>query len=34
VVFLAADAGRFVNGEWINIDGGFMIHGVSEAVDQ
>jgi NAD(P)-dependent dehydrogenase (short-subunit alcohol dehydrogenase family) len=34
VVFLAADAGRFVNGECINIDGGFMIHGVSEAVDQ
>ena len=31
VVFLACDAGRFINGETINIDGGFMIHGVSDA---
>jgi len=31
VVYLCAPAGRFVNGECINIDGGFMIHGVSEA---
>jgi NAD(P)-dependent dehydrogenase (short-subunit alcohol dehydrogenase family) len=31
VVYLASDAGRFVNGECINIDGGFMIHGVSDA---
>ncbi len=31
VVFLASPAARFVNGECINIDGGFMIHGVSEA---
>lgn len=31
VVYLCADAGRFVNGECINIDGGFMIHGVSDA---
>ncbi len=30
-VYLAAAAGRFVNGECINIDGGFMINGVSEA---
>lgn len=31
VVYLASAAGRFVNGECINIDGGFMIHGVSDA---
>ncbi|MEX2673550.1 MAG: SDR family oxidoreductase [Phycisphaeraceae bacterium] len=31
VVYLASEAGRFVNGECINIDGGFMIHGVSDA---
>lgn len=31
VVYLCSPAGRFVNGECINIDGGFMIHGVSEA---
>lgn len=30
-VYLCSDAGRFVNGECINVDGGFMIHGVSEA---
>ncbi len=30
-VFLASPAGRFLNGECINIDGGFMIHGVSDA---
>ncbi len=30
-VYLASPAGRFVNGECINVDGGFMIHGVSEA---
>ncbi|MDH3584230.1 MAG: glucose 1-dehydrogenase [Phycisphaerae bacterium] len=34
VVFLASPAGRFVNGECINIDGGFMIHGVSDATPQ
>lgn len=32
VVYLCADAGRFVNGECVNIDGGFMIHGVSDSV--
>jgi NAD(P)-dependent dehydrogenase (short-subunit alcohol dehydrogenase family) len=32
VVYLCSDAGRFVNGECINIDGGFMIHGVSDSV--
>jgi len=32
VVFLCAPAGRYVNGECINIDGGFMIHGVSDAM--
>ncbi len=32
VIFLASDAGKFVNGECINIDGGFMIHGVSDAM--
>jgi len=32
VVFLSSAAGRFVNGECINIDGGFMIHGVSDSV--
>lgn len=32
VVYLASPAGRFVNGECINIDGGFMIHGVSDAM--
>lgn len=31
VVYLASDAGKFLNGECINIDGGFMIHGVSDA---
>lgn len=31
VVYLASPAGRFVNGECINVDGGFMIHGVSDA---
>lgn len=31
VVFLCSEAGRFINGECINIDGGFMINGVSEA---
>ncbi|NBC11282.1 MAG: glucose 1-dehydrogenase [Planctomycetes bacterium] len=31
VIFLAAPAARYVNGECISIDGGFMIHGVSEA---
>lgn len=31
VVYLVSPAGRFVNGECINIDGGFMIHGVSDA---
>ena len=30
-VFLSSPAGRFVNGACINIDGGFMIHGVSDA---
>lgn len=32
VVYLASPAGRFTNGECINIDGGFMIHGVSDAM--
>ena len=31
VAFLCSPAARFVNGECINIDGGFMIHGVSDA---
>ncbi len=31
IIYLTSPAGRFVNGECINIDGGFMIHGVSEA---
>jgi NAD(P)-dependent dehydrogenase (short-subunit alcohol dehydrogenase family) len=31
VVFLCSPAGRFINGECINIDGGFMTHGVSDA---
>ncbi len=31
VVYLCSPAARFVNGECINIDGGFMIHGVSDA---
>lgn len=31
VVYLVSPAGRFVNGECINIDGGFMIHGVSDS---
>ncbi len=30
VVYLCGPAGRFVNGACINVDGGFMIHGVSE----
>lgn len=30
-VYLCSPAGRFVNGECINVDGGFMIHGVSGA---
>ncbi len=30
-VYLASDAGRFVNGACVNVDGGFMIHGVSDA---
>ncbi|MHB1155646.1 MAG: SDR family NAD(P)-dependent oxidoreductase [Phycisphaerales bacterium] len=32
VVLLCSEAGRFINGECINIDGGFMIHGVSDSV--
>jgi len=32
VVYLTSSAGRYVNGECINIDGGFMIHGVSDAM--
>lgn len=32
VVYLCSPAGRFVNGECIKIDGGFLIHGVSDAV--
>lgn len=32
VVYLCSPAGRFVNGECINIDGGFMIHGVSDSM--
>jgi NAD(P)-dependent dehydrogenase (short-subunit alcohol dehydrogenase family) len=32
VVFLCSEAARFINGECINIDGGFMIHGVSDSV--
>jgi 2-deoxy-D-gluconate 3-dehydrogenase len=32
VVFLTSPAGRFVNGECIKIDGGFLVHGVSDAV--
>jgi NAD(P)-dependent dehydrogenase (short-subunit alcohol dehydrogenase family) len=32
VAFLCSPAARFINGECINIDGGFMIHGVSDAV--
>ncbi|MBI1375645.1 MAG: glucose 1-dehydrogenase [Phycisphaera sp.] len=31
VVYLVSPAGRFVNGECINIDGGFMINGVSDS---
>jgi len=31
VVYLCSPAGRFVNGECINLDGGFMIHGVSDS---
>ena len=31
VVYLTSPAGQFVNGECINIDGGFLSHGVSEA---
>ncbi len=31
-VYIASPAGRFVNGECINIDGGFMINGVSDAM--
>lgn len=32
VVYLVSPAGRYVNGECINIDGGFMIHGVSDSM--
>ncbi|MHC4993662.1 MAG: SDR family NAD(P)-dependent oxidoreductase [Planctomycetota bacterium] len=31
VVYLISQAGRFVNGECVKIDGGFMINGVSDA---
>lgn len=31
VVYLVSQAGRFVNGECVKIDGGFMINGVSDA---
>ena len=31
IVFLCSPAGRYLNGECINVDGGFMIHGVSDA---
>jgi gluconate 5-dehydrogenase len=31
VVYLCSPAGRFVNGECVKVDGGFMIHGVSDA---
>ena len=34
VVYLCSEAGRFVNGECINIDGGFMINGVSDAMGE
>ena len=30
-VYLCSDAGRFVNGECVKIDGGFMVNGVSDA---
>ena len=31
IVFLCSEAGRYMNGECINVDGGFMINGVSDA---
>ena len=31
IVFLCSAAGRYLNGECINVDGGFMIHGVSDS---
>lgn len=34
VVYLASPAGRFLNGTCIDIDGGFMTHGVSDAMAQ
>ncbi len=32
VAFLCSPAGRYLNGECINVDGGFMVHGVSDSV--
>jgi NAD(P)-dependent dehydrogenase (short-subunit alcohol dehydrogenase family) len=32
VTFLVSPAGRFVNGECVKVDGGFMVNGVSDAV--
>lgn len=34
VVYLCCPAGRFVNGECVKVDGGFMINGVSDAKGQ
>lgn len=34
VVYLCSPAGRFVNGECVKVDGGFMINGVSDAKGQ